>query len=75
MNVLDRFRRLGAFPDAGRTGRDRRETSRGGGAAVSDALFALMDEWGPEKVVCVSDRRSEMRRACPGQRRSEWNRP
>lgn len=26
-------------------------------------VFALMDEWGPEKVVCVSDRKSGMRGA------------
>jgi glutamate dehydrogenase (NAD(P)+) len=24
-------------------------------------VFALMDGWGPEKVVCVSDRRTGMR--------------
>ncbi|GAA4623942.1 Glu/Leu/Phe/Val dehydrogenase [Actinoallomurus vinaceus] len=30
-------------------------------AAVTDDVFALMDEWGPEKVVCVSDRRTGMR--------------
>lgn len=30
------------------------------GARVSD-VFALMDGWGPEKVVCVSDRRTGMR--------------
>ncbi|WP_214415767.1 Glu/Leu/Phe/Val family dehydrogenase [Sphaerisporangium fuscum] len=28
---------------------------------MSDDVFALMDEWGPEKVVCVSDRRTGMR--------------
>ncbi|WP_433171856.1 Glu/Leu/Phe/Val family dehydrogenase [Actinoallomurus sp. CA-150999] len=28
---------------------------------MADDVFALMDEWGPEKVVCVSDRRSGMR--------------
>src|SRR5688572_5450152 len=29
--------------------------------AVTEDVFSLMDEWGPEKVVCVSDRRSGMR--------------
>ena len=28
---------------------------------MSEDVLALMDEWGPEKVVCVSDRRSGMR--------------
>ncbi len=28
---------------------------------MTDDVFELMDEWGPEKVVCVSDRRSGMR--------------
>jgi glutamate dehydrogenase (NAD(P)+) len=28
---------------------------------VEEDAFSLMDEWGPEKVVCVSDRRSGMR--------------
>jgi glutamate dehydrogenase (NAD(P)+) len=28
---------------------------------VDEDAFSLMDEWGPEKVVCVSDRRSGMR--------------
>lgn len=28
---------------------------------MRDDIFDLMDEWGPEKVVCVSDRRSGMR--------------
>ena len=28
---------------------------------MTDDVLALMDEWGPEKVVCVSDRRSGMR--------------
>jgi glutamate dehydrogenase (NAD(P)+) len=28
---------------------------------VTEDVFSLMDEWGPEKVVCVSDRRSGMR--------------
>lgn len=28
---------------------------------LSDDVFSLIDEWGPEKVVCVSDRRSGMR--------------
>lgn len=28
---------------------------------MSDDVLALMDEWGPEKIVCVSDRRSGMR--------------
>jgi glutamate dehydrogenase/leucine dehydrogenase len=28
---------------------------------VPDEVFSLMDEWGPEKVVCVSDRRTGMR--------------
>lgn len=31
-----------------------------GAAAVSD-VFDLVDEWGPEKVVCVSDRRTGMK--------------
>jgi glutamate dehydrogenase (NAD(P)+) len=28
---------------------------------VTDDAFTLMDEWGPEKIVCVSDRRTGMR--------------
>ncbi|WP_222262942.1 hypothetical protein [Modestobacter marinus] len=28
---------------------------------MTEDVFPLMDEWGPEKVVCVSDRRSGMR--------------
>jgi glutamate dehydrogenase (NAD(P)+) len=28
---------------------------------MTEDVFSLMDEWGPEKVVCVSDRRSGMR--------------
>lgn len=28
---------------------------------MSDDVLELMDEWGPEKVICVSDRRSGMR--------------
>lgn len=28
---------------------------------MTDDMFELMDQWGPEKVVCVSDRRSGMR--------------
>jgi glutamate dehydrogenase (NAD(P)+) len=28
---------------------------------VTEDVFALMDEWGPEKVVCVSDRRTGMK--------------
>jgi len=28
---------------------------------MTDDVLSLMDEWGPEKVVCVSDRRSGMR--------------
>ncbi|MCV2490962.1 hypothetical protein OF117_16530 [Geodermatophilus sp. YIM 151500] len=28
---------------------------------MTEDLFSLVDEWGPEKVVCVSDRRSGMR--------------
>lgn len=33
-----------------------------GGPAVADSdVFALMDDWGPERVVCVSDRRTGMR--------------
>lgn len=28
---------------------------------VTEDVFSLMDEWGPEKVVCVSDRRTGMR--------------
>lgn len=31
------------------------------GVQVSDEVFSLMDEWGPEKVVCVSDRKTGMR--------------
>jgi glutamate dehydrogenase (NAD(P)+) len=31
------------------------------GDVVAGDVFSLMDEWGPEKVVCVSDRRSGMR--------------
>jgi glutamate dehydrogenase (NAD(P)+) len=29
--------------------------------AVTEKVLSLMDEWGPEKVVCVSDRRSGTR--------------
>jgi glutamate dehydrogenase (NAD(P)+) len=28
---------------------------------MTEDVLSLMDEWGPEKVVCVSDRRSGMR--------------
>jgi glutamate dehydrogenase (NAD(P)+) len=28
---------------------------------VADDIFSLMDDWGPEKVVCVADRRTGMR--------------
>ena len=28
---------------------------------VTEDLFSLVDEWGPEKIVCVSDRRTGMR--------------
>jgi glutamate dehydrogenase (NAD(P)+) len=28
---------------------------------VTDDAFSLMDDWGPEKIVCVSDRRTGMR--------------
>ena len=28
---------------------------------VTEDLFSLMDEWGPEKIVCVSDRKTGMR--------------
>lgn len=29
--------------------------------SLGEDIFSLMDEWGPEKVVCVSDRRTGMR--------------
>jgi len=28
---------------------------------VNEDAFSLMDEWGPEKIVCVSDRKTGMR--------------
>lgn len=28
---------------------------------MTDELFSMMDEWGPEKIVCVSDRKTGMR--------------
>jgi hypothetical protein len=31
------------------------------GAEVPTDTFELMDDWGPEKIVCVSDRRTGMR--------------
>jgi glutamate dehydrogenase (NAD(P)+) len=33
----------------------------GGATYMSDNVFDLMDNWGPEKVVCVSDQRTGMR--------------
>jgi glutamate dehydrogenase (NAD(P)+) len=31
------------------------------GITVTEDAFSLMDEWGPEKIVCVSDRKTGMR--------------
>jgi glutamate dehydrogenase (NAD(P)+) len=37
------------------------QSTRESGFAVTEDVFSLIDEWGPEKIVCVSDRRTGMR--------------
>lgn len=52
LNVLPHKRGLTLWPGSGRPGEME--------DVLSDA-FDLMDEWGPEKIVCVSDRRTGMK--------------
>jgi glutamate dehydrogenase (NAD(P)+) len=37
------------------------QSTRESGTTVTEDAFSLMDEWGPEKIVCVSDRKTGMR--------------
>ena len=54
---------LRGFPSTGRRPKTRPSDVEGERwlVAVTEDVFSLMDEWGPDKVVCVSDRRSGMR--------------